>query len=41
MRAPSLILPPLASLRLKLTPNENEEKETGGTRDEAALVSEE
>lgn len=43
MRAPSLVLPPLASLRLKLTSDENEGKEieAGETREKATLVREE
>lgn len=43
MRAHSLILPPLAVLRLKLTSDENEEKDrpAGETREKAALVREE
>lgn len=40
MRAASLILPPLALLRLKLTSDEEEEKEKGAreTREKATLV---
>lgn len=43
MRPPSLILPLLALLRLKLTSDENKEKEkeAGGTKDKAVLVREE
>lgn len=43
MRAHSLILPPLAVLRLKLTSDENEKKDrpAGETREKAALVREE
>lgn len=43
MRAPSLALPPLALFRLKLTSDENEEKEkeAGETREKTRLVREE